>query len=160
MMWLAKGLSRQGGLMPDTRQGVGGPGQPTLESLAGDVLRVYAENLRLIERIRPDYEFEALYYWQPVVFWKKELSGDEVEVAKTYPQLKELLVHVRAGFVTTPLLSGAVPFRDLTGLFDDSPEPVFIDACHFSEASNQIMAREIARDLAPILDARAAASAP
>jgi hypothetical protein len=72
---------------------------------------------------------------------------------------KELFDNVRQRFTTTAPLSGNPRFRDLTNLFDDSPEPVFIDTCHFSEEENLTVAREIAKDLAPVLNARTTTSA-
>jgi lysophospholipase L1-like esterase len=159
-MWLVKGLLRRASGAPDSQQSFGGPDQPTLEMLGKDVIEVYAENLRLVEQIRGAHGFDAFYYWQPVAIWKKQLVGDERAAAKDWPALEALLVNVRGLFATTPPLSDNSRFRDLTGLFDDSPEPVFIDTCHFSEEENQTVAREIAKDVAPALQARAAASAP
>ena len=157
-MWLVRGLLRRSGIVHDARRSFGGPGRPSLESLGDEVIRIYAENMRLVERLSPSYGFAALYYWQPVVFWKKNLVGDESRSAKQWPAFKKLLVDVRERFDTTPPLSEGARFRDLTGLFDDIQEPVFIDSAHFSESENQILAREIAKDLTPILEARATAS--
>ena len=159
-MWLVKGLLRRAGAAPDARQIFGGPGQPTLETLGKDVIGVYAENVRLVEQIRAAHGFDALYYWQPVAFGKKQLVGDERAAAKDWPALEKLLVHVRERFATTPPLSEGSRFRDLSGLFDDSPEPIFIDTCHFSEQENVVVAREIVNDLIPILNARGTTSKP
>jgi len=157
-MWLVKGLLRKAGGATASRQSFGGPDQPTLEMLGKDVIEVYAENVRLVEQVRGAHGFDAFYYWQPVAFWKKQLVGDERAAAKDWPALEELLVNVRGQFATTPPLSNNSRFRDLTGLFDDSPQPVFIDTCHFSEEENQTVAREIAKDVAPALQARATAA--
>lgn len=160
-MWLIRGLLRRAGLdKVDARQRYGGPGQPTIDELGQDVLHSYAENVRLVEQMAPAFGFKVLYYWQPAAFWKKKTVGDERNAADGWPAMKELLAVVRQSLSTTPTLSEGATFRDLTGFFDDSPEPIFLDCAHFSEGSNRLVAREIAKDVAPILKARAEASAP
>ena len=155
-MWLVKGLLRRAGAAPDARQVYGSTDQPTLESLGEDVVRAYAENMRLVEQLRAVHAFDALFYWQPVAFGKKHLVDDERGAAKDWPALEELLALVRERFATTPPLSQSAKFRDLSGLFDDSPEPVFIDTCHFAEAEHRVIAREMAKDVIPLLNARVA----
>ncbi len=157
-MWLVKGLLRRAGAAADARQVYGGTGQPTLQSLGEDVVRAYAENVRLVDQLRGAHDFEAFFYWQPVAFGKKHLVGDERAAAKDWPALEELLAHVRERFATTPPLSDGAKFRDLSGLFDDSPEPIFIDTCHFSEAEHRVIAREIAKDVVPVLNTRVASA--
>jgi hypothetical protein len=159
-MWLVRGLVRKAGGARDARQTFGGPGQPTVESLGKDVARLYADNIQLIEALRSAHGFEALYYWQPVVFGKKKLVADEEQSARTWPAMEQLLGYVRAQFGTLAPLADSPRFRDLSGLFDDTPEATFIDTCHFSEPHNRIVAREIARDLVPLLKARETAPAP
>ncbi len=44
------------------------------EELAEDVLRVYSSNVKLVEEIGKSIGFDPVFYWQPVIFTKENLS--------------------------------------------------------------------------------------
>jgi len=51
------------------------------------------------------------------------------------------------------LKAHGVPFYDLTGLFKDVPDDIYIDnCCHFGPAGNRMLAREVARAIVEQLD--------
>jgi hypothetical protein len=42
-------------------------------------------------------------------------------------------------------------FHDLSGIFAEVREPVFVDWCHLGETGNEIVAKRIAQDVIPLL---------
>ena len=42
-------------------------------------------------------------------------------------------------------------FYDISGIFSDLPEPMFIDSIHLGEAGNAYIAERMAKDVFPIL---------
>ncbi|MGH7905134.1 MAG: hypothetical protein ACREP6_00735, partial [Candidatus Binataceae bacterium] len=47
--------------------------------LAGEVVRLYLANLKLVDIMGGSFGFRALYYWQPVIYSRKHLSPLEHE---------------------------------------------------------------------------------
>ena len=51
-------------------------------------------------------------------------------------------------------------FRDLSLVFTDAPQPVFLDWVHIGEAGNETIARIMATDVVGLMKARPAAPKP
>ncbi|MBX7167425.1 MAG: SGNH/GDSL hydrolase family protein [Pirellulales bacterium] len=146
-VWLVRGLLRRLGAEQDARSHFDGDGRPKLAELGADVARIYAANIAWVEAARHRAGFEALYYWQPTAFDKRQLVGEEQAAASAWPVLKELLGHVRGQLAANDALRATARFADLTAMFDDVRDAVYLDSCHFSEPGNAVVAERIARDL-------------
>jgi lysophospholipase L1-like esterase len=112
--------------------------------LAREVIAVYACNLRLVRLLAREFDFQALFFWQPVITTKKLQTADERRWAKDYTRdpvrrrlLYEEVIAERRRHVE--LVEAADAF-DLAGLFDDWADPVYIDLYHLSEAGNAAVA--------------------
>ena len=111
---------------------------------AADVTAAYAANLRLLRVLAREYRFHPLFFWQPVITTKRFKTSDERRWVNDYtsdPTRRQLLydaiVNERRGHAE---LCGAADAIDLSGLFDDWEDPVYIDLYHLSEAGNRAVA--------------------
>jgi hypothetical protein len=121
------------------------------QELAASIVRTYAANLKILESLGESFGVPLLFYWQPVVFSKIRPSRYEELILnmwadpgklfrKTYDQVRESMA-----------LAAIHGFRDISGVFDDHSETIFIDFCHVTEESNEWVGRRMARDVLPLL---------
>jgi lysophospholipase L1-like esterase len=137
-----------------------------LARLAREVIAVYAANLRLVRLLGREYGFRPVFFWQPVITTKKLKTRDEERWDNDYtkdPTRRRLLYQaIIAERRRRPELAEAPDAIDLSALFDDWAEPVYIDLYHLSEAGNAAVAEamlSIVADVARAIgrDARSAA---
>jgi lysophospholipase L1-like esterase len=114
--------------------------QVDLPRLARAVIAVYAANLRLVRLLAREYDFRAIFFWQPVITTKQHKSRDEQRWEDDYTphpdRRRRLYEAIIAERRASPELKTASDTIDLSRLFDDQPEPVYIDLYHLSEAGN------------------------
>ena len=112
--------------------------------LARAVVEVYAANVRMIRLLARAYGFEALFFWQPVLASKKVKSKDEQKwertAARDIAQRRRLVAAAHDAFRRHPDLKDASDVLDLSSLFDDEAEPVYLDFSHLSETANDTVA--------------------
>jgi lysophospholipase L1-like esterase len=124
---------------------------PMRNRLAQEVVRRFQANVAIVERLGREFQFRPLFYWQPVVFSKTALVPFEREeiarYAWTEPMFRDVLQQLRE---STALRTDPA-FHDLSGLFADSSNLVFIDYCHTTESANARVASAIAEDVAAVL---------
>ena len=115
-----------------------------LPRLAHEVISVYAANLSLVRLLARHYGFQPIFFWQPVITTKKCKTRDEQRWENDYTKdparrraLYEAIIAERR---SRPELADAPDTVDLSALFDDWLEPVYIDLYHLSEAGNMAAA--------------------
>jgi hypothetical protein len=118
--------------------------QVDLTGLAGEVIAAYLANVRLARLLAGEYAFQPIFFWQPVITTKKLKTPDERRWVDDYtndPERRRLfyeaVVHERRRH---PALVETSDIIDLSALFDDWTEPVYIDLYHLSEAGNAAVA--------------------
>ena len=115
-----------------------------IPGLARKVLAVYAANLRLVRLLAREYRFQPLFFWQPVITTKRFKTGDEQHWLNDYtsdPSRRLLLYNaIVSERRSNPELRSAADTIDLSALFDDWKDPVYIDLYHLSEAGNRAVA--------------------
>lgn len=121
------------------------------EKLAEDILRVYSSNVKLIEAVSRLYGFKTIFYWQPVIFTKKNLTPYENRIAKKAEILRAFYLKVYDKVKNSSLLFSFNEFHDLSNIFDNYNKSYFIDYCHLTEAGNEIVAKKISTDILQIL---------
>jgi lysophospholipase L1-like esterase len=113
-------------------------------ALARDVIRVYSENLRLIRMLAREFGFIPVFFWQPVITTKKIKTADERRWECDYthhPAARSRLYHaIIDERRNSAELAQAADAVDLSALFDERAEPVYIDLYHLSEAGNAAVA--------------------
>jgi lysophospholipase L1-like esterase len=118
--------------------------QLDLSRLARAVLAVYMANLRVVRLLASEFGFRPIFFWQPVIATKRVKTADEARWEGDYTKdpaarraLYAAIVAARRGSAE---LAGAADAVDLSALFDDRADPVYIDLYHLSEAGNAAVA--------------------
>jgi lysophospholipase L1-like esterase len=129
-------------------------GQRQLGLIGGGVLSVYEANVSIVEALGREFGFRPLFYWQPVVFDKPALVPFEREEALRYAWCEWMFRDVYGGLRTAQAFQGLrkdPAFHDLSGIFAESKDLVFIDYCHTTEAANARIVAAIAQDVVALL---------
>ena len=120
-----------------------------LAELAREVIFAYAANLRLVRLLAHEYGFQPIFFWQPVITTKKSKTRDEQRWVADYtrdPDRRRLLYEAIIGERRRhPELVNAADAVDLSELFDDWTDPVYIDLYHLSETGNAAVPRPCCR---------------
>ena len=115
-----------------------------IPGLAGEVIAAYAGNLRLVRLLAHEYGFRPIFFWQPVITTKRVLTRDEQRWDKDYTKDPEtrrrLYAAILGAYRRYRGIIGAADMVDLSALFDDWTDPVYIDLYHLSEAGNAAVA--------------------
>jgi lysophospholipase L1-like esterase len=114
--------------------------------LISDVVGRYRANLSVVDRLGRGFGFNALYYWQPLVFDKKSLTPYEREEAEKFVWARGFLGEVYQAIRNSAELRADRRFHDLSRVFAGTTGPIFIDYCHTTELANDRIAEVIARD--------------
>jgi lysophospholipase L1-like esterase len=115
-----------------------------IAGLARAVVTAYAANLRLVRLLAAQYGFRALFFWQPVITTKRLKTADETRWEGDYTRNPAARRVLYAAIVAERRANGelaeAADAVDLSGLFDERADPVYIDLYHLSEAGNAAVA--------------------
>ncbi len=109
---------------------------PKQPDLADEVVRRYEANIAMVKALGRAYGFQPLFFWQPTIFQKETLVPVEQEEAQRYAWAAPFLQDVYDEVARSPQLSAESSFHDLSSIFAEAPELVFIDYCHTTEAAN------------------------
>ena len=131
--------------------------QVDLAELAREVIAAYLANVRLIRLLADGYGFRSIFFWQPVITTKKFKTQDERRWVDDYtnnPERRRLLYEAMIGERRRhPGLVESSDIIDLSALFDDWTEPVYIDLYHLSEAGNAAVAEAMLPAVASVANA-------
>jgi lysophospholipase L1-like esterase len=119
-----------------------------------DLVEVYFNNLKIITALGKAYGFVPLFFWQPVIYTKNNLTDSEKPYA-TEP-LGELYRQSHAVMEAEAGKFAPYNFYDISGLFAGAPEEIYMDYCHVNENANRLIARRITTDLLQVLEAHPA----
>lgn len=123
-----------------------------IPALARRVVDVYVENLRIVRLLAGSYGFRPLFFWQPVITTKKVKTADErffeSEFTADIAARRQLYTAVIEERRQHPELAAAGDAIDLSRLFDDCTEAVYIDLYHLAEAGNAAVAEAMLPRLA------------
>ncbi len=136
----------------------GGLSAAKRNELARDVVRRYQANLDIVEKLGRAYGFDALFYWQPVVFDKQKLTPFEADEARKLEWGRGFFGEVYGAIGESGELRADPRFHDLSRVFAGSTELVFIDYCHTTEAANERVAASFVDELVKVLPPAAAPS--
>jgi lysophospholipase L1-like esterase len=126
------------------------PTPPRLD-LAGDIVRLYRENLEIVKALSRHYGFRYEAYWQPVVFSRKNPSFYEQSQSDKQRIVRPLFVEAYSRVGQDSVLRSNPQFHDMSDIFDKSNMPVYLDFCHISEAGNAIVAQRMYDDIRTLL---------
>ena len=121
-------------------------------ALAAEVIAAYAANLRLVRLLAREYGFRPIFFWQPALTTKRTLTRDEQRWDKDYTKHPEARRRLYAAILDARRgcreIADAADTVDLSALFDDWTDPVYIDLYHLSEAGNAAVAGAMLPSLA------------
>jgi len=118
-----------------------------LAALARDASAIYWGNMKVVAALGKQYGFRSFFYWQPTTFEKKRLTALEAVDRDKWQDFGRLLLQVSEAVRRQPGAVEGATFRDLSGIFADVPEPIYIDFVHTSEHGNDRIAHQIAADV-------------
>ncbi|HKQ75620.1 MAG TPA: hypothetical protein VJ810_18120 [Blastocatellia bacterium] len=152
------GVLQKSGLRPDNVQRIPPEYEKAIsdqESLAHAVVETYLNNVRLVQSLSQSYGFTPFFYWQPVIYTKQHLTeyeGRSVEFDFHYPGMKEFYLETYAVLRQGSAgLDNNIAFHDISSIFSDAREPIFVDFNHMGEKGNRAIARRMAKDFVDYL---------
>ncbi|MEZ5199092.1 MAG: hypothetical protein R2764_22730 [Bacteroidales bacterium] len=122
-----------------------------LKQLARGTSDIYQKNMRLVRSWGESMGFHSLFYWQPSIFDKRMLTEYEKKVVNDVEYIRDFNRTVNTQLSLQDVSHGSLSYYDISDLFYDEKEPVFIDYCHVSEYGNTEIAKRMAKDIAAIL---------
>ncbi len=122
-----------------------------LTDLSERVVDAYANNLRVVEALGQEYGFKTVFYWHPTIYNKKSLTDYERRQKEIIARLESILVAAYANIDEAAELRENARFHNISGIFADIKEPLFIDGVHVAERGNRIVAETMSEDVAAVL---------
>lgn len=115
---------------------------PNLNSLDDELAGLAIENYKLVAALASAYDFEYLYFWQPIVgVGEKSLTPPEQD---SYQYLEENNYIASIVAIYTQLEEEAQQsdrMYSLTDIFDDYDEQIYVDNIHITLQGNEIVAQ-------------------
>ncbi|MDQ3907575.1 MAG: SGNH/GDSL hydrolase family protein, partial [Acidobacteriota bacterium] len=148
---LANGLLRKAGVRRATTASDYSPldsPAPESEALARDVIAAYKGNMEVVKALGEHYHFKYFFYWQPTIFQKTRLTAYEAGQQAQAQDLGRFVGLTYAAMRQSGLADAREnSFRDLSLIFADAGEPLYIDWCHLGESGNEVVAKSMASDI-------------
>lgn len=120
------------------------------DALAEATARNYLTNVRIEQSMGREFGFRCLFYWQPWLADKYQLTSYEHrQMDDLLPGLREFVQAVRKRVVEDSPGSG---IHFLNDVFNDTSEPYFIDEVHISEDGNRRIAERILPDVLAVTE--------
>jgi lysophospholipase L1-like esterase len=127
------------------------------KALARAVIDRYFNNIKLVQALSKSYGFTCLFYWQPVIYLKRHLTEYErksVELDFNYPGMKEFYLATYDSLKQhAESLKNNEPFHDISSIFGEIREPIFVDFNHMGERGNSLIAKRMVDDFAHLVKA-------
>ncbi|MBN2174963.1 MAG: SGNH/GDSL hydrolase family protein [Bacteroidales bacterium] len=122
-----------------------------LKTLSQDAIDIYNENIKMVYALAKTYDFKVIFYWQPTIFNKLVLSEYEKKQASDNEYLREFTKSTNNKLEQKEIHFENLDFFDISDIFLNETEPVFIDYCHVSEYGNSVIARRMVNDILGLL---------
>lgn len=125
------------------------PPAPELQKrLIADVFQVYLSNATTIEAVGEKNGFVPLFYWQPTAYTRdQKLSYEQSWISDPGPA--HFFTAMYAALKSSPITRPS--FHDITGVLDGQEGTLYVDFAHTTERANEIIARRIYQDVAPLV---------
>ena len=123
---------------------------PDKKALARAVAETYLNNTKLVQALSKSYGFKCIFYWQPVIYLKRRLTDYErtsLQLDVSYPGLKEFYLDTYASLKQCAAdLKKDIALHDISSIFSDVDEPIYVDFNHMGDRGNSLIARRMAED--------------
>ncbi|MEW5820732.1 MAG: SGNH/GDSL hydrolase family protein [Cyanobacteriota bacterium] len=121
-------------------------------TLSDEVVKTYSSNVNIIENISNRYNFKLLFYWQPIIFRKDKLTTYEKIKAKDDYRFEKFYKSVYEAVDKSKVLNSNQNFYNLSKIFINKENTVFIDVCHVTEEGNLIIAEKMYLDIKDVIN--------
>jgi len=129
------------------------PPQQLSKAEVDTLFKAYHNNIDCVKKLGSSYGFKPLFYWQPVIVTKKNLTTYEKVLASSMQGIgHDLLVVTEESVARAQELNGCI---NISGVLDDIQETCYIDGVHYTEAANEIIARRMLMDIIPKIKKKA-----
>jgi lysophospholipase L1-like esterase len=126
------------------------PLSPEMQNqLAADVLQNYSMNKTIIESVAQTTGFISCFYWQPTPYTRPNRNRFEESWLRDAAQ--ELFFEEVYAAVRRSSLETNASFHDISDVFQGHEGTLYIDEAHTTERGNEIIARRIFQDVAPLV---------
>jgi hypothetical protein len=119
-------------------------------NLNEQVVKVYLNNMKIVNTLGKTYRFKTLFYWQPTIFTKTTLSNYEKGIVADKKNINKLFDATYSKITDQHFENARNGFHDISKIFGSYEKPLYIDFCHISEYGNQMVAEKIADDVIAI----------
>jgi hypothetical protein len=126
------------------RSSISAPPARSVAETADAVAARYFANVEHVRRLSRVYGFTPLFFWQPTVFDKADLTAFERSARDEGAGLASLYSAV-GDIIDRATGADGGDFRDLRGIFQHDRRPIFIDWAHVGEDAD----REVAMRMLP-----------
>lgn len=109
--------------------------------LAHAIITAYNQNISLASKIAAAYNIKALFIWLPTLFGKPNLTEYEHKLFDMISSFKPLYSSVKKLITLDNLLSPQV--INLSNIFYQNKEPIYVDPWHYNEHANHLIAEKI-----------------
>lgn len=117
------------------------------QTLLEKTVNVYQENIKLIRAMAKEYGFSYHFFWQPLIFTKKQHSIFEQELLNTHQFWQAFCLDVYTHLQQTITEQENKNFSNFSTIFDNYAETLYVDPLHTSEVGNQIVADAMAKKI-------------
>lgn len=118
-----------------------------LNQLSDNIVNTYAGNMNIIKSISSLYKIKTLFYWQPTIFTKNDLSSSEKIFAKIHAYSEPLYKSTYKKISTLEENN----FSNISNILSGYNRSFYIDPWHIDEYGNEIIAQKIADDISKTL---------
>ncbi|MBI2048878.1 MAG: SGNH/GDSL hydrolase family protein [Candidatus Liptonbacteria bacterium] len=117
-----------------------------IAAFAKEIASEYKNNrLVFLNDLARTFRFKLIALWQPNLFLEKKLIGDENDLGKLDPHVKDVKVAELHRRVSALLPSDpSRNFYNLSDIFNGRAHEFYIDYAHVSEEGNEVVAKKIA----------------
>jgi hypothetical protein len=111
------------------------------ELLAHSIITAYNQNIFLVSKMASAYNIKALFIWLPTLFDKPNLTEYEHKLFDIISNFKPLYSAVKKFITVDNLLAPQV--INLSNIFYQNKEPIYVDPWHYNEHANHLIAEKI-----------------
>ena len=119
--------------------------------VADDVVRTYVANMKIVQSLAKNHLFNVIFYWQPNLFDKNDLSKFEKSIRKNHLEFgkyENFFMLVNSILRSSNWAKeNANVFHDISSIFYKNKEPLFIDTVHLGEKGDEYIAERMATDV-------------
>lgn len=118
------------------------------EQLASSIVKAYNQNIQILTALLTAYQIKPLFFWQPTIFDKVNLTEYENKVKRIVDHWQPVHTSVKQHISKDKALDKRV--IDLSDLFMNETKPIYIDPWHYNEYANNVLALTINKFIQPI----------